>query len=585
MFYPENIVEEVRNLNDIIDVISGYVRLTPKGSSHFGLCPFHNESTPSFSVSSEKQLFYCFGCGVSGNVFSFIMQKENFDFVEALKFLAGRINYTLPEGKNIENSRRISALKNEIYEIHTISARYYFEMLNADIGKEASNYLDLRGVDRNTQRKFGLGYAPDSWDMLYKHLENRGFSRESLLKSGLITQTQKGGFIDKFRNRLMFPIFDVQNRVVAFGGRIISDGEPKYLNSPETPIFEKSKQLYSLNNARKAGKKELILVEGYMDVISLFQAGVTNVVAALGTAFNKEHVNVLRKYASMVYILFDSDKAGEKATLRAIEHLYNGGLKTKVITLDEAKDPDDYIKKFGREEFEAQVRNSLSHVAYQIKMLAKGYDLKDTSQKIDFTKEVANILSKLDSQIEVDAYSDEAGAITGISTEAIRAEISKLRGENHLKDIRSKQSKFVPSNNLKEKRVVDAKKNIIYLAASNKNIAKKLAELVFPEEMDDAIFTKLLDMIYKTHDAGNNVYAAELLNYFEEPEEHRQVSEIFMTSLKQEDLKLIEMAINDQIKTVKRVFIEKEIAKTTDMQKIQELFNLRKNIEQMNITI
>ena len=586
MFYPENIIEDVRSANDIVDVISGYVRLTQKGSSHFGLCPFHNESTPSFSVSSDKQLYHCFGCGASGNVFSFIMQKENYDFVEALKFLAERVHYTLPESVNIENTRKISTLKSKIYDIHTIAARYYYDILNDEkLGRLARDYLDLRDVDFNIRRKFGLGFAPDSWDLLFKHLTEKGFDEETILKSGLVTLTKKGGYIDKFRNRLMFPIVDVQNKIVAFGGRIISEGEPKYLNSPETLIFEKSKQLYSLNNARKSGNKELILVEGYMDVISLYQSGIKNVVAALGTAFNKEHVKVLRKYAHTIYILFDNDGAGEKAALRAISHLYDGGLKAKVISLENAKDPDDYIKMFGCEKFMGLLKDSLSHVAFQIKTLSKSYDLKDTAQKIDFTKEVASILSKLSSDIEVEAYTGEASLITGVSKEAIKAEILKLKGENKLKDMKKKQSTFTPKNNLKEKGLLDAKKNIIYLAASYRNISKKISEHILPKELEDDVFEKLLDIIYNTHDLENSVYPAELANYFEDAEEHKKVSEIFMTNTKQEDLKLIEIAVNDQIKMIKKAFIDKKIAEATDMFKIQELLNIKRNIEQMNIII
>ena len=348
MYYPDDVIEEVRTRNDIVDVISQYVNLKKKGANYFGLCPFHNEKTASFSVNSEKQFYYCFGCGAAGNVFSFLMEMENLDFPEAMKKLAERAHINLPEPEKSAQVIAAEQTKQRLFDIHTAAGRYFYDCLQEKQGEQARAYLTKRQMDPRMARKFGIGYSPDSYDALFKHLKEKGFTLSDILKSGLVLENKDGkGYHDRFRGRLMFPIFDVQGRVVGFGGRILAKGEPKYLNSPETILFSKSRNLYGLNFAKAAKKRELILVEGYMDMLSIYQAGFKNVVASLGTAFNNDHARTLKRFADDVILLYDSDEAGTNAALRAIPVLVKNGFRVKVTQVPDGKDPDEFIKKYG----------------------------------------------------------------------------------------------------------------------------------------------------------------------------------------------------------------------------------------------
>ena len=377
MFYPQELIDEIRIQNDIVSVISEYITLKPKGSSYFGLCPFHNESTPSFSVSADKQFYYCFGCGESGNVYGFIMKMENCDFPEAVKRLADRARIPLPEPEYSAEAARKEKLKQQIYDMHRQAGRYYYAALHSRNGEKALEYLNRRGVEPEIQKKFGIGYAPQGRDNLYKYLSSKGFDREAMVKSGLVMESKDGrGLYDRFFNRLMFPIFDIQGRAIAFGGRIIDKGEQKYLNSPETAVFSKSRTLYGMNFAKAARKREIILVEGYMDMISIYQAGFPNVVAGLGTAFNGEHAATLRKLADSVILLYDSDEAGTRAALRAIPVLVGGGFDVKVTQVTGAKDADEFIKKYGRDAFGKLIVDAVSYITFRINVAKKYYNMK-----------------------------------------------------------------------------------------------------------------------------------------------------------------------------------------------------------------
>ena len=352
MYYSEELVEEVRMRNDIVDVISGYVKLQKKGSSYFGLCPFHNEKSPSFSVSREKQMYYCFGCGAGGNVFTFIMEYENYSFVEALKFLAERAGIDLPEVEYSKEAKEKADLKLTILEINKLAAKYFYAQLKAEGGKTAYAYLKNRGLSEETIVAFGLGYANKYSDDLYRYLKMKGYGDELLLKAGLISADERKGAYDKFWNRVMFPIMDVNNRVIGFGGRVMGDAKPKYLNSPETIVFDKSRNLYGLNRARTSRKPYFLICEGYMDVIALHQAGFTNAVASLGTALTVGHASLLKRYVNEVYLTYDSDEAGTRAALRAIPILKDAGITAKVIRMDPYKDPDEFIKNLLKREFQ-----------------------------------------------------------------------------------------------------------------------------------------------------------------------------------------------------------------------------------------
>ena len=367
MYYSDEIIEEVRSKNDIVDVISGYVKLKKQGSSYFGLCPFHSEKSPSFSVSRDKQMYYCFGCGAGGNVFTFIMEYENYSFVEALKFLAQRAGVELPQEEYSKEAKERADTRSALLEMNKLAAKYYYAQLKTEGGRQAREYLQNRQLSQETITAFGLGYSSKYSDDLFRYLKMKGYSEEMIIKAGLVNVDEKHGVYDKFWNRVMFPIMDVNNRVIGFGGRVMGDGKPKYLNSPETLIFDKSRNLYGLHRARTSRKPYFIVCEGYMDVISLHQAGFTNAVASLGTALTAGHAALIKRYVNEVYLTYDSDEAGTKAALRAAPILREAGVTTRVIRMEPYKDPDEFIKNLGAEAFDSFM--------FGLEMLEKGYDL------------------------------------------------------------------------------------------------------------------------------------------------------------------------------------------------------------------
>ena len=356
MYYPEELVEEIRSKNDIVDVISSYVRLQKKGSSYFGLCPFHNEKSPSFSVSRQKQMYYCFGCGAGGNVFTFLMEYENLSFVEAVQLLADRAGVELPKMEYSKEAKERADLKTTLLEINKAAAQYFYVQLKSEQGRIGYEYLKKRELSDETIKAFGLGYSNKYSDDLYRYLRSKGYSEDLIRQAGLISTDEKHGVYDKFWNRVMFPIMDVNSRVIGFGGRVMGDAKPKYLNSPETPVFDKSRNLYGLNRARSSRKPYFLLCEGYMDVIALHQAGFTNAVASLGTALTPGHASLIKRYVREVYLTYDSDEAGTRAALRGIPILKEAGISAKVIRMDPYKDPDEFIKNLGAEEFERRMR-------------------------------------------------------------------------------------------------------------------------------------------------------------------------------------------------------------------------------------
>ena len=377
MRYSDDIIEEVRSRNDIVDVISQYVKLTRKGSSYFGLCPFHNEKTPSFSVTPGKQMYYCFGCGAGGNVFNFIMEYENFTFGEALKYLADRAGVELPR---IEYSREIKEKaqeKEELLRINKEAAQYYYYQLRTEKGAAGYQYLTGRGLSDDTIRKFGLGYSDKYGSGLYRYLKAKEYSDERLRDSGLFNVDERHGMYDKFWNRVIFPIMDVNNRVIGFGGRVMGDGKPKYLNSPETRIFDKSRNLYGLNEARRSRKNYIILCEGYMDVIAMHQAGFTNAVASLGTALTSGHASLLKRYTSEVLLLYDSDEAGVRAALRGIPILREAGVNSRVVDLKPYKDPDEFIRNLGPEAFEERLSKASDSFMFRVTVAEREFPMEE----------------------------------------------------------------------------------------------------------------------------------------------------------------------------------------------------------------
>lgn len=583
MRYSDDIIEDIRFGNDIVELINGYTSLKQRGNSYVGLCPFHKESTPSFSVSPDKQLYHCFGCGASGTVYNFIMDIENYDFLDALMYLADRINYPLPEPNgSFDNS--LLEKKQILYDIHKLVAKKFYENLSNPQAQIANDYLDKRGISKNARIKFGLGYSLFKKDDIYSFLKQKGYDDEIILESGLVIKSKNNSFFDRFFGRLIFPIIDVQGRVIGFGGRDLTDSKtsPKYLNSPDTPIFNKSYNLYSINIAKNNKNKELILVEGYIDVIALCQVGITNVVASLGTAFNENHIKLLKKYANKVIILFDSDDAGIKATLRSIPILIENGIYVRVAQVEDAKDPDEYISNFGTNNFIKLLNTAKSYISFQIIQKMKDYNLNDPIQKVEFTKEVSKIISSLSSPIERDVFINEASQITKISKEAIYEEVNMvLSNNNNIEKIINKKPKQAILNN----KLDEARQSILYILSSNINIYNILKNYITYEDFIDDAYIRLAKLIFELNEKNQPIYPAEITLKFENPEEQKQISKVFMLKIDFSNSDNLEKVINDQIKIIKRAYFDKIISESDDLEKIQNALKDKKKFDKLYINI
>ena len=422
--YSEELIEEIRSSNDIVDVISKYITLKRSGRNFFGLCPFHKEKSPSFAVSPDKQIFHCFGCGAGGNVIHFISKIEGLDFKDTLELLANRVNIELPTLDNLEDDKT-ARLKSKVYEINKIAAEFYHENLYKPASKTAQEYIKKRKLDNRTLKAFLIGYA-GNFNELYLLLKQKGYTEEEMLASSLVKRTENGGYMDSFRKRLMFPIQDVRERVIAFGGRVLDDSKPKYINSPENIVYSKGRNLFGLNVAKKHDTRKIIIVEGYMDAISLYQRGITNVVASLGTAMTEAQGRLLRRYSEQVILGYDADGAGQAAILRGMEILQNLGCDIRVLQIEGAKDPDEYVLKYGPERFQKCVDNAISLVEFKVKVLLKELNIENTNDKIKFLNEIAKILAKVTNQMEREIYVDKIAKEYKISKEAIYAEVNKL---------------------------------------------------------------------------------------------------------------------------------------------------------------
>lgn len=593
MYYQEELLEEIRTQNDIVDVIGEYLPLKQKGTSYFGLCPFHNESTPSFSVVPDKQFYYCFGCGAAGNVFSFLMQMENCDFVEAVKRLADRVNIPLPEYTPTKEAKQAEKQKNILLELHKTAGRFYYEKLHSPFGGQALDYLKSRKIQPNIQRKFGIGYAPNSTDLLYQHLKQKGYSPEEMIKSGLVMEKKgKNGYRDRFFRRLMFPIFDIQSRIIGFGGRILEQGEPKYLNSPETTLFNKSQTLYGLNFAKASRKKEIILVEGYLDMISVYQAGFHNVAASLGTAFNQEHAKILKKFATDVILLFDSDDAGTKAALRAIPVLSGNGFRVKVAQVPDGKDPDGYLRQKGTKAMSLVLGQAKSSISFQLYCIRKEYPLQTTEHKVAFTTKSAEILSKIPSAIEQDAYIKEVSSYSGITAEAIQNEIIKLQKKAETdfikKSTEKRTSAFSTSSvlqNQKSKGLLEAQRDLLNFCITDALIYEKIKQYVSSDAFLEPVYVRLAELIADFKKRNQPLFPAELLNYFPSVEQQQLVAKVFTEQKSYETRQDLEKALNEEIRMVWNAKIDQMAASATEIETINKLIEKKRNLNEMRISI
>lgn len=498
------------------------MKLEKRGKNYFGLCPFHREKTPSFSVEANKQIFYCFGCGKGGNVFQFIQLAEKLSYIEAVKFLADRAKITLPESDDPKEKER-AELRQKILDINIIAARYFSEALRSKDGHAAYEYLKKREISDSTIRRFGLGYSYGEWDDLYRYLRSRKFTDDILLKSGLVLKSSSGHIYDRFRDRVMFPIFDVMGNVIGFGGRVLDDSLPKYVNSPETVVYNKGKHLYALNFAKNSGSKSIIIVEGYMDVISLHQSGISNVVASLGTALTGNQGRVLKKYADEIIIAYDADTAGQAATQRGMELLRDIGCNVRVLTVPDGKDPDEYIKKNGPDRFRKLAENALPLVEYKIRMLRGEHDLSITEEKIKFLNKAAAVMAKVDNVLEREMYIKKLSREYEISEEAMLSEVMKLTRPSAMQSLKKAKASVPadktasPAVGIKEK-IINNERFILSLLCIDNSIYNVVKEHFKIGQYMGEENNRIAEISYKRIEEHKGMTPAELLDIVSDEE-------------------------------------------------------------------
>ena len=585
MRYSDDIIEEVRMKNDIVDVISQYVKLTRKGSSYFGLCPFHNEKTPSFSVTPSKQMYYCFGCGAGGNVYNFIMEYENYSFGEALSHLADRAGVELPKIEYSREAREKAEQRAALLEINKLAAQYFYYQLRREGGKTAYGYLTGRGLSEETIRKFGLGYSDKYSDDLYKYLKGKGYSDELLRESGLFNVDERRGMYDKFWNRVIFPIMDVNNRVIGFGGRVMGDGKPKYLNSPETKIFDKSRNLYGLNVARTTRKNYLILCEGYMDVIAMHQAGFTNAVASLGTALTSGHASLVKRYTKEVLLLYDSDGAGIRAALRAIPILREAGVTSRVVSLKPWKDPDEFIKNEGAEAFEERLNQAMDSFMFRVHIAEQEFAMDAPQGQNQFFERCAEMLLELSDELErnlyIEAIVKEYGRY-GVGTEDIRKRVNTLalKGTPAEKRIQSKSG--TPETKKKESAADKAQKLMLTWLVNYPGIFEQVEKYISPSDFVVPLYKEVAQMLFDQHKEGET-NPGKLLNAFTDSEEQREVASLFNATIHLENEGEQQRAFSDTLLRIKEESL-KEKNRTwdpSDMAGLQELIKAKKELEDL----
>ena len=581
MYYSEDLIEEVRMKNDIVDVISGYVKLQKKGSSYFGLCPFHNEKSPSFSVSRQKQMYYCFGCGAGGNVFTFLMEYENYTFIEAVEYLAERSGVELPKAEYSREAKERAGLKASLLEINKAAAQYFYVQLKSEQGKAGYTYLRERRLSDETIRAFGLGYSNKYSDDLYRYLRSKGYQEEMIRQAGLISIDEKHGVYDKFWNRVMFPIMDVNSRVIGFGGRVMGDAKPKYLNSPETPIFDKSRNLYGLNRARSSRKPYFLLCEGYMDVIAMHQAGFTNAVASLGTALTAGHASLIRRYVQEVYLTYD--EAGTKAALRAVPILREAGISAKVIRMDPYKDPDEFIKNLGAEEFEQRIEGAKNGFMFTLEILEREYHMDSPEGKTAFFQEAARRLIGFQDELERNNYIEAVAKAYRISEESLKKLVSKTAvREGMAKPV--ERPRTAPGQPLKkEDGSLTAQKVLLTWMIDDSRLFGIISRHISPGDFTQSQYRTVAELLYEQYRAGS-LNPAKIINHFTEEEEHREAAALFNTRISrlttpEEKVR----AIKDSLLRVKSNSIDVRMKnlEPTDMAGLQRLMEEKRRLGEL----
>jgi len=547
-YYPDEVIEEIIEKNDIVDVVSDYVKITRKGKDYFGLCPFHREKTPSFSVVPAKQIFYCFGCGKGGNVINFIKNIENVEFLDALKMMADRASVQLPES-NDKNERQKSGYYKKLVEINTEAARFYYSNVKDNPGGVADLYIQGRKIKEGTTVRFGIGYSNDKWDLLLKHLIGKGYIEKDMETAGLILKSKKGTYYDRFRNRIMFPIIDVRNRVIGFGGRLISGEGPKYMNSPETPVYNKSTSLYGINIAKNSKAERMVIVEGYMDCIALHQAGFSNCVASLGTALTIKQARMLKKLVPEVIIAYDMDQAGRNAALRGLDMIASLGCGVKVLEIPEGKDPDDYIKKNGNTAFGLLIDSALPLVEYKAKLLREKYNINERDGRLKFLNGVAKAIAQVNNAIEREMYVNRISSDYSISREALETEVSKnIKGG--VNETVGRPAKLISSLHVETGMEI---KNFMAMAAiicARPELAAHAKELLNPDFIDEpSLKNMFLDILERVETKGISD-AAVIMRNLEDSQRELFVAAITYTETSADMNRTLEEKINHYTKSV-----------------------------------
>ncbi|MDY5482940.1 MAG: DNA primase [Clostridium sp.] len=589
MYYPEEVIEEVRMRSDIVDIISGYVKLQKKGSNLFGLCPFHQEKSPSFSVSPSRQMYHCFGCGVSGNVITFVMEYENYSFREALEMLADRAGVKLPKMEYSKEAKAQADLKVALLEINKLAANYFYYQLKQPQGRLGYEYFTKRKLTDETIRRFGLGYSNKVSDDLYRYLKSKGYDDSILKETGLVTIEERGAR-DKFWNRVMFPIMDVNSRVIGFGGRVLGDGEPKYLNSPETKLFDKSRNLYGLNYARTSREKYMLLCEGYMDVIAMHQAGFTNAVASLGTALTEQHAMLLKRYTDQVILTYDSDGAGVKAALRAIPILKRAGISAKVLNMRPYKDPDEFMKNLGPEEFRKRIETARNSFLYEIDVLKSGYQMDDPEQKTEFYNQTARKLLQFSEALERDNYIQAVSREFFINYEDLRQLVNRLgsqyagaaRPEPEEGTVRRSESRKKD----KEEGIRQSERLLLTWLIEDPKLFDKIEGIIGPGDFVKPLYREAAEAVFKAHESGT-VNPAAILNHFIDDEgSYKEVAALFNATL-EESLSNEEQkkAFSETVRRIKKSSLDDRIRKAADLEELQRLIKEQAGLASLHISL
>ena len=599
MYYPEEVIEEVRTRNDIVDIISGYVKLQKKGSNYFGLCPFHHEKSPSFSVSQSKQMYHCFGCGVSGNVFTFVMEYENYSFREAVEMLADRSGVKLPKMEYSKEAKAQADLRAALLEINKMAANYFYYQLKQPQGQQGCQYLMGRGLTEQTIRRFGLGYSNKTSNDLYQFLRSKGYEDSMLKETGLVTIEERGAR-DKFWNRVMFPIMDVNNRVIGFGGRVMGDGEPKYLNSPETKLFDKSRNLYGLNYARLSREKFILLCEGYMDVIAMHQAGFTNAVASLGTAFTSQHAALLKRYTDQVVLTYDSDGAGVKAALRAIPILKSVGMSVRVLNMRPYKDPDEFIKNLGPEAFRQRIAEARNSFLFEIDTIRQQYSMEDPEQKTAFYNETARKLLEFPEALERDNYIQAVAREYFINYEDLKRLVNQMgsrygtalpgtqaaRETGISGEIYGEKPKTFQKKKDREEGIRQSERLLLTWLIEDPRLFDKIQGIIGPEDFVKPLYRRAAQMVFEGHENGE-VSPAAILNHFIDDEgNYKEVAALFNASLN-DSLSNEEQkkAFADTVMKVKKSSLDYQSRTASDLNELQRIIREQAELANMHISL